>query len=116
MGVDAERIQALWDFETSGLFTEAEKAAYRFARDSALVPSAVTPEHFVELRKHYSEAEIAETLTVMCLAAWLNRWHNTLATVTDQESVDWALEYLGPVGWTPGKHVGDKAEQMRGGG
>jgi peroxiredoxin/alkylhydroperoxidase family enzyme len=113
LGVSLERIQALWDFEASALFNDAERAALRLARDAALVPSAVTPEHFVALRKHYSNAEIAEIMDVMCIGAFLNRWHNTLATVTDQESVDWALENLGPVGWQPGKHLGEPSEQMR---
>jgi alkylhydroperoxidase family enzyme len=112
IGASLDRIQALWDFESSSLFSEAEKAAYRLARDAALVPAAVEPEHFVELRKYYGEAEIAEIMTVMCVSAWLNRWHNTLATVTDQESVDWASVNLAAVGWEAGKHLGDPSEQI----
>jgi hypothetical protein len=31
--------------------------------------------------------------------------------VTDQESVDWANENLGDLGWSAGKHVGRPEEQ-----
>ncbi len=48
-GSHEEKVRAVWEFETSPLFTDAERAALRLARDSALVPNAVTDEHFVEL-------------------------------------------------------------------
>jgi alkylhydroperoxidase family enzyme len=90
MGVDAERIRDIWTFEQSSAFSEAEKAALRLARDGAGVPNVVEPGHFAELRKHYSERQIVEMLAVVSLAGWFNRWNNSIATVTDQESVDWA--------------------------
>jgi hypothetical protein len=40
-----KRIQALWDFERSDMFTEAQKAAYRFALAAGSCPNAVTAEH-----------------------------------------------------------------------
>lgn len=111
LGVSTERIQALWDFERSELFTAAEKAAYRFAFHASVVPNAVTPEDHAELRRHYSDAEIAQILLQVCRAGWLNRWNDSLATVTDQESVDWATENLAAVGWELGKHAGEPTEQ-----
>lgn len=113
MGVDNDRIRDIWTFENSGQFTEAEKAALRLARDAAVVPNAVGPEHFVDLRKHYSDRQIVEMLAVISLAGWFNRWNNSIATVTDQESVDWAEENLKPVGWELGKHQGAAHEQRR---
>ena len=44
----------------------------------------------------------------------MNRYNDSLATVTDQESVDWASEHLSPLGWDIGKHVGDAHEQRSG--
>lgn len=114
LGVDVERIQALWDFERSPLFSEAERAAYRIAMAAGSVPNATEPEHFEALRKHYSEQQIREILAVIAMGGFLNRWNDTLATVTDQESVDFAVRNLGPVGWKIGKHVGEKSEQRRG--
>ena len=113
MGVDAERIRDIWSFERSSAFSEAEKAALRLARDGAAVPNAVEPVHFAELRRHYSDRQIVEMLAVVSLAGWFNRWNNSIATVTDQESVDWAEANLRAVGWELGKHAGEAHEQRR---
>lgn len=110
-GASIERIRDIWDFERSEHFTEAERAAYRFARDAGLVPNAVTPEHHADLREYYSNEGIAEMLDVIALSGWLNRWNDSLATVTDAEAVSWAQENLSPVGWDLGKHTGSPEEQ-----
>ena len=113
-GVSVEKIQALWDFETSPLFSEPERAALRFASAAGQAPNAVTPEHHAELRKHYSDGEIAQILVQLCVGGWLNRWNDSLATVTDQELLDWAMANLAVVGWDIGKHVGEASEQRMG--
>jgi alkylhydroperoxidase family enzyme len=113
MGVDPDRIRDIWAFEQSAEFTEAEKAALKLARDGALVPNLVEPEHFAELRKHYSDRQIVEMLAVTSLAGWYNRWNNSIATVTDRESVEWAETNLRAVGWRLGKHAGAAHEQRR---
>lgn len=113
MGVDPERIRDIWSFEQSAAFSAAEKAALRLARDGAQVPNAVGPEHFVALRAHYTDRQIVEMLAVISLAGWYNRWNNSIATVTDQESVDWAQGALKAVGWELGKHAGAAHEQRK---
>jgi alkylhydroperoxidase family enzyme len=113
MGVDLDRIRDIWLFEQSTEFSEAERAALRLARDAALVPNGVEPGHFAELRRHYSDRHIVEMLAVVGLAGWYNRWNNSIATVTDQESVDWAEANLRGVGWDLGKHAGAAHEQRR---
>lgn len=114
MGVETERIQAIWEYETSELFSDAERAALDLMRASAQSPNAATPEHFERLREHYSNEQIIEIVAMSCVAGWLNRWNDTIATVTDQESVDWATENLSEVGWKVGKHVGEAHEQRKG--
>jgi alkylhydroperoxidase family enzyme len=113
MGVDADRIRDIWTFEQSTEFSPAEKAALRLARDGALVPNVVEPAHFAELRSHYSDRQIVEMLAVISLAGWYNRWNNSIATVTDRESVQWAEANLKAVGWQLGKHSGAAHEQRR---
>ncbi|MEM7799189.1 MAG: carboxymuconolactone decarboxylase family protein [Chloroflexota bacterium] len=113
MGVETERIRAIWEYETSELFSDAERAALDLVRAAAQIPNATTPEHFENLRKYYSNAQIIEILAVNSAAAWLNRWNDTIATVTDQESVDWATKNLADVGWHPGKHTGEEIEQRK---
>jgi hypothetical protein len=73
----------------------------------------VTPEHFADLRTHYSDRQVVEMLAVISLAGWYNRWNNSIATVTDRESVEWAEANLKAVGWELGKHAGAAHEQRR---
>ena len=113
-GLPVEKIRALWEYETSPLFSEAERVALRFASAAGQAPNAVTPEHHADLRKHYTDAEIAQILAQLCVGGWLNRWNDSLATVTDQESLDWAMQNLATVGWDIGKHTGDASEQRKG--
>jgi alkylhydroperoxidase family enzyme len=113
-GVPVDKIRALWEFERSPLFTDAERAALRFASAAGQAPNAVTPEHHAELRTHYSDAEIAQILLQLCIGGWLNRWNDSLATVTDQASLDWAMQNLAAVGWDIGKHRGEPSEQRKG--
>ena len=113
MGVDPDRIRDIWTFEQSSEFTEAEKAALRLARDGALVPNNVEPGHFADLRRHYSDRQVVEMLAVISLAGWFNRWNNSIATVTDSESVVWAEANLKAVGWELGKHAGEAHEQRK---
>ena len=113
MGVDPDRIRDIWTFEQSREFTEAEKAALRLARDGALVPNNVEPGHFADLRRHYSDRQVVEMLAVISLAGWFNRWNNSIATVTDSESVVWAEANLKAVGWELGKHAGEAHEQRK---
>jgi alkylhydroperoxidase family enzyme len=113
IGTDTARIRAIWEYEKSDLFTDAERAAFDLVRAAAQSPNATTAEHFEALRKHYTETQIIEILAVSSMAAWLNRWNDTIATVTDQESVDWASENLSDVGWHIGKHTGQSDEQRK---
>ncbi|MEM7140987.1 MAG: carboxymuconolactone decarboxylase family protein [Actinomycetota bacterium] len=111
-GSDTERIQALWEFETSELFDEAERTALRFAAAAGSVPNAVTAEHHAALREHFTDRQITELVCVISVAGFLNRYNDTLATVTDQDSVDWAATNLGTLGWEVGKHAGASEEQQ----
>ena len=113
IGVPDEKIQALWSFETSDLFTDAERAALRLALAAGASPNATEPENFIEMREHFAEMQIIEILAVISVGGYLNRWNDTIATVTDQESIDFADQVLRPVGWNPGKHVGADEEQRK---
>jgi len=104
-GVADDKIAAIWDFERSDLFTDAERAALRFARDASLVPNLVTPGHFEELRQHWDEGQIVEMLAVIGLFGFLNRWNDTMATDLEPEPLAFAGARYGG-NWEPGKHAG----------
>ena len=113
IGVSDEKIQALWSFETSDLFTDAERATLRLAMAAGVAPNMTEPENFVEMRQHFTNIQIIEILAVIAVGGYLNRWNDTIATVTDQESIDFADQVLRQVGWDPGKHVGASEEQRK---
>ena len=113
IGVPDEKIQALWSFETSDLFTDAERAALRLAMAAGVAPNMTEPENFNEMRQHFTNIQIIEILAVIAVGGYLNRWNDTIATVTDQESIDFADQVLRQVGWDPGKHVGASEEQRK---
>ncbi len=103
-GVPDEKIAEIWDFERSERYSEAERAALRFARDASLVPNAVTPTHFEELRRHWADGEIVEILAVVGLFGFLNRWNDSMATDLEEVPAGFASDTIGPHGWNPGKH------------
>jgi uncharacterized peroxidase-related enzyme len=101
----AARVQAVWDYQTSDLFTPAERAAFDFAIGAAAVPNGVTDERFTALREYWDDGQVVEILAVVALYGFLNRWNDSLATQLEEPSREVAERLLGPSGWTPGKHV-----------
>ena len=100
-----EKIRAVWDFETSPLFSPAERAALRLGYHSALVPNEVTAADFDELKRHFDESQIVEIVGTIALFGYLNRWNDTMATQLEPKAVDVANRAIGAVGWTAGKHA-----------
>jgi uncharacterized peroxidase-related enzyme len=103
-GVDEEKIAEIGNFERSPRYSEAERAALRFARDASVIPNEVTPEHFEELRRHWDEGEIVEMLAVVGLFGFLTRWTDSMATELEDVPRAFANRTIGPGGWEPGKH------------
>jgi Carboxymuconolactone decarboxylase family len=110
-GATPERVRELSSFETSEAFTEREVAALRFAQGAGSTPNAVTPEHHEALRENFSDQEVRTLLAVAAVSGWMNRFNDSLATVTDNGSAVWAAEHLGSVGWELGKHAGADDER-----
>jgi len=106
-----EQIQALLDFERAEQFTDAEKAAFRLARDAGSLPTRTTAAHIEELRRHYSDREIQEIIATLVVTPWLSVSMQSQGTVTDRLSMAWALRNLTPAGWNPGVHIGLPQEQ-----
>lgn len=104
-GASIEKIEAVWDFENSPVFSEAEKAALRFGYAAGQVPNAVTEEHFTELRKYYSEKQIVELGSTIALFGFLNRWNDTFGTQLEGKAVDFAQKHIAKSGWEVGKHA-----------
>lgn len=103
-GITEEKLQAAFEYETSPLFDEAERAALRVAHHAALVPNAVEDAHFEELRRHFDDDEIVDIVSVIALFGYLNRWNDTMATTLEQSPRAFGEATLGQTGWQAGKH------------
>lgn len=104
-GVDDKKIAAMWEFETSDLFTEAERAALSFARAAARVPNATSETDFDELRKHFTNFQIVEIMSVVSIFGYLNRWNDSMATTLEEEPAAFAEQIIACRGWVVGKHT-----------
>ena len=103
-GASDEKVAALWEYGTSPLFTDAERAALDFALAAASVPNGVTDEIADELKKHYSDDAIVEILAEVALMGFLNRWNDSMGTVLESDPGKLGEDLLAASGWTPGKH------------
>ena len=104
-GVALEKVEALWAFETSPLFTEAERVALRFAMAAGGSPNVVDDELVAQVREHYDDDEIVELLFVICLFGFMNRWNDTLATPLEDFMVAFGTDHLAGGGWEIGRHA-----------
>lgn len=101
-GVSEEKLKAVFEFESSELFDEAERAALRVALHAGMVPNQVDASHMSALRAHYSDKQCVEIVAVISLFGFLNRWNDTMATTLEDSPLEFAKQTLD--NWQPGKH------------
>ncbi|RYY99184.1 MAG: carboxymuconolactone decarboxylase family protein, partial [Comamonadaceae bacterium] len=104
-GIDEEKLAAVWNYDTSPLFSTRERLALDFARDAAAQPNAVTDAQFKALQAHWSDSEIVEILGVVGLFGFLNRWNDTMGTPLEAVPDRVAADAAGTHGWHAGKHA-----------
>jgi len=102
--VDAAKLEAVWEYRTSPLYSEAERVALDFALAAAAQPNDVTDAHFDAMKQHWSEGQIVEILAVVAMFGFMNRWNDSLATPLEEEPLEVGAAHLAQSGWTPGKH------------
>ena len=103
-GVEADKVAALWEYETSPLFDEGERAALKFAQAAASVPNMVTDDDTEAVKKHFGEDGVVEILAVVSWYGFLNRWNDSLATELEEIAFDKASKTLAETNWDAGKH------------
>lgn len=104
-GGSQERLDAIWEFRDSDLFTDAEKAAFEFALAASSVPNAVDDVISENINRYWSEADIVEILGVISLFGYLNRWNDSMGTTMETGAVDAGERLLKSSTWSVGKHV-----------
>jgi len=103
-GVESEKIAAAFEYETSPLFSEAERAALNLAQSAASVPNMASDSDFDALRQHFSEEQIVEIMGVISLFGFLNRWNDSIGTDLEDHPRSFAEETIAASGWKAGKH------------
>ncbi len=99
-GGEAAKLAALAEHQESGLFSEREKAALAYADAVTYSDRQAGPEHFAELRRHFSDDAIIE-LTGLIAFQNLSSKFNAALGVEPQ-----GFCHIAP---QPGKRTGDAA-------
>lgn len=99
-----EKIVAVWEWQTSDIFSDKERAALTLAYNASLVPNSADETHFAEAQKYFSDDEIVELVASVALFGYLNRWNDTMATELEIYAKERAGELLSDSDWTAGKH------------
>ena len=104
-GVSQAKLDAIWEYRDSPLYSAAERAALDFALAAGAVPNAVDTEIMDRMKEHWSEQQIVQILGAVCLYGFLNRWNDSMATDLEPAPRAMGEHVLAKGGWTGGKHV-----------
>ena len=104
-GVDEKKVDAIWNYQSSPLYSAAERAALDVAVAAGCVPNEVTDEMFNEMKKYWTEEQIVEIVGTIAFFGFLNRWNDTMATPLEEPPIAAGEKFLSPHGWNAGKHA-----------
>jgi len=104
-GSTKERMEEVWNYSKSSVFSDAEKAALDFAFAAASVPNKVNTKEITELKKYWDDNDIVEIMGVIALFGFLNRWNDSMGSVLEDLPTEKGEKYLRDnTNWAPGKH------------
>ncbi len=103
--ISQEKLDAIWDYQSSPLYTDAERVALDFALAAGSVPNAVDEDLMHRMREHWSDDQIVEILGAVCLYGFLNRWNDSMATDLEDSPKAMGERVLKSGGWDGGKHT-----------
>ena len=104
-GSSKKRLEEIWDYSNSSVFSNAEKAALDFAFAAASVPNKVTEKEISQLKSYWDDSDIVEIMGVIALFGYLNRWNDSMGSALEDLPIEKGEKYLKETtNWTPGKH------------
>jgi uncharacterized peroxidase-related enzyme len=103
--ISQEKLDAIWEYQSSPLYSEAERVALDFAMAAGSVPNAVDAPLFARLKEHWNDDQVVQILGAVCLYGFLNRWNDSMATDLEEAPREMGENVLASGGWTGGKHV-----------
>jgi len=84
-GIPESKMKAIWEYQSSDLFSDKEKAALQLAHHAGSHPNAATDEDFDLLKKHFNTAEMVEIVFTISLYGFLNKFNDTIKTTIESE-------------------------------
>ena len=106
-GIPAEKLEKVWEFRSSLLFSEAERVALEFAIAAASQPNDVSDGLFARMKQHWNDGQIVEITALISYFGFMNRWNDTMATPLEDHPIEKAEKHIAAHGWSPGKHRRD---------
>jgi alkylhydroperoxidase family enzyme len=103
-GIPADKLDQVWEYRTSPLFSEAERVVIEFAIAAASQPNDVTDEMFERMKRNWNEGQIVEITALVSYFGFMNRWNDTMATPLEEEPIEVAEKHAAKHGWSVGKH------------
>ena len=104
-GVEQQKLDAIWEYQTSPLYSEPERVALDYALAAGAVPNGVDEALMDRMKAHWNEDQIVQILGAVCLYGFLNRWNDSMATDLEDSPRQMGERVLTRGGWTGGKHV-----------
>jgi alkylhydroperoxidase family enzyme len=104
-GITQEKLDAIWEYQSSPLYSPAERVALDYALAAGSVPNAVDEPLMARMVEHWSENQIVEILGAVCLYGFLNRWNDSMATELEASPKAMGERVLTEGGWDGGKHT-----------
>jgi len=92
-GVSQQKLDAIWEYQSSRLYSDAERVALDYALAAGSVPNGVTDELMARMRKFWSD-----------IYGFLNRWNDSMATELEGSPTAMGKRVLTQGGWDGGKH------------
>ena len=99
LGIDEKKFDAVWEYRSSPLYSEAERVALDFSIAGASQPNDVSDELFARMKQHWNEGQIVEILGVVSMFGFMNRWNDSMATPLEEEPVEVGEKHLAKRGW-----------------
>lgn len=99
LGLAKEKIDEVFDYETSPVYSNSERALLRLCRHAARIPSEVTDRDIETLKAHFDDSTITFIVGLIALMAFLNKWNELIDTTLEPVPFEWAETNLKTVGW-----------------
>ena len=103
-GSSEERLNEAWNFMESSYYSEAEKAALKYAFAAASVLS-VDGLNLFHSGKYWEDDDIVEITAVIALFGYLNRWNDSMGSALEDLPIEAGEKYLTNTDWVVGKHT-----------